>query len=174
MTRPDRPVGSAFEGFPDGSRLWVFAASRPLGEPEERGLLDRVDRFLSGWRAHGRPLSAAMEWRDGHFLLVAVDERVEAPSGCSIDALVRGIASWSEETGIELMDRSRIWCRTPSGIRALTRAAFRSEAEAGTIDRDTPVFDLSASRVGDLRQRAGWERPAGEGWTARYFEPGAP
>lgn len=77
-----------FEELPDHGRLWVFPATRELSEAEADACLGAVDDFLSTWSAHGAALRSGRELRDQRFLLVGVDVDAEAPSGCSIDALV--------------------------------------------------------------------------------------
>ena len=77
-----------FEVLPGHGRLWVFPVSRTLTDVEARACLEAVDEFLASWAAHGVPLKSGRELREGRFLLVGVDVDAEAPSGCSIDALV--------------------------------------------------------------------------------------
>jgi len=126
-----------FPSLPDDARLWVFAADRPLAGDAERALLDAADRFLAGWAAHGAPLRAARDWRDAHFLAVAVDQRTEGASGCSIDGLFRSLRALEPEIGATLREtrmRQRIdptnlvkctdrGSATPIGCRAARRSA---------------------------------------------------
>ena len=53
-------------------------------------------------------------------------------------------------------------------IRHLPRRAFREEVSAGRITADTPVFDLSITTLGELRDGR-FERPAGTAWHATAF-----
>ncbi len=69
--------------LPDDARLWIFGASRPLGEQDAALLISSTRRFLEEWAAHGRALAVAFEWLHNRFLLVAVDEDRAAASGCS-------------------------------------------------------------------------------------------
>lgn len=160
-----------FTRLPDDARLWVFGAGRALSPSEEETLLAAVDAFLTEWKAHGHPLSAAREWRDGRFLMVAVDERVEPPSGCSIDALVRILQEVEKALDVEILGSAPIWYRDPEAddaIRRVSRPEFRELAGAGKIDAGTIVFDPSITRLGELRAGR-WERPAGRSWHRRYL-----
>lgn len=162
---------NTLERLPDSARLWIFGVSRPLSGDEEARLLGAVDAFLEGWKAHGHPLAAAREWRHGRFLLVGVDERVEPPSGCSIDALVRTLRELEESLGIEMVGGAPVWYREGGSggeIRRASRPDFRAAASEGRITRETPVFDLSITRLGELREGR-WELPAGESWHRRYL-----
>ena len=157
-----------FHQLPDEARLWVFPANRRLGASEEEALLAQVDEFLSGWAAHGDPLEAGMDWREGQFLLVAVDEGTVHPSGCSIDALVNRLKELGRQEDLTLVDHSPVWYRAEDGIRCLTRPEFKSLAEEREVDVSTPVFDTSITRMAQLRQGE-WERPAGASWHRRAF-----
>jgi hypothetical protein len=171
-----------FPRLPDSSRLWIFGVSRPLGREEEGSLLARVDAFLEEWKAHGHPLSAARDWRYGRFLLVAVDDRITPPSGCSIDALVRQLRGVEEELSVEIVGGAPVWYRgegsigdgnTEDGtgggpIHRVSRAEFRGEMERGTLGPETVVFDLSLTRLEELRAGR-WELPPRSSWHARYL-----
>lgn len=161
--------GRAFEPMHEEARLWSFGTDRPLDDAETARLLDVVDGFLAQWKAHGHPLAARREWVHGRFLLVAVDERVTPPSGCSIDALVRHLRRTGEELGVELLGGAPIWFGRDGEIHCVGRPAFREAAARGEVDGDTVVFDMSVTRVGELREGA-WQRPARAGWHARYLD----
>jgi len=167
-------MAEAFPGLPDSARLWVFGLSRPLSEAEEGQLLAQVDRFLSGWKAHGQPLAAARDWVEGRFLWVGVDERIAPPSGCSIDALLRDLRTLEEAMGVEMIAGGALWIReAEGGVRRLSRLEFKDGVAKGWIQPSTPVFDLSLTRVGELRSGQ-WERPASESWHRRYWEERSP
>lgn len=165
----------AFDNLPETSRLWVFPASRPLDAPEEDRLLQRVDRFLDGWGAHGAPLTAARDWRYGRFLLVAVDEASVPPSGCSIDAMARVLKEAGEELDVDFLDHGPVLYRVEAvegegggNVRRVSRAEFKKLAQDGEVDLNTTVFDQSVTRLSQLRSGE-WEKPAGTGWHRRAF-----
>ncbi len=163
-----------FGQLPDSARLWVFGVGRSLASTEESRLLAKVDGFLGEWKAHGYPLAAAREWLYGHFLLVGVDEQVSPPSGCSIDALIRNLRDSEEELKTEIVGGAFVWYRDakPSAdIRRVSRAEFKKRVETGLISGDTVVFDLSLTRVGELRAGK-WEAPARQSWHRRYLSQG--
>jgi hypothetical protein len=158
-------------GLPDEARLWTFGVGRSLTPEEEKEFLAEVDAFLAGWAAHGQPLAARRAWVLGRFLLVGVDERVTPPSGCSIDALVRILQRFEGEFDTGIVGGGAVWYRPgpEAPPQACTRSEFRSLSESGEVDGDTQVFDLSLTRVGELRAGK-WERPAGKGWHGRLLD----
>lgn len=158
-----------FDQLPAHGRLWVFPSSRELSEGEAEELLARVDDFLDGWAAHGAPLRSGRSFVERRFLLVGVDEDVEAPSGCSIDALVNRLSDLGAEIGADLIDHAPVFYRDGGAmVRSASRAEFRSLVEGGKVGRDTRVFDTTLTRLGDLRE-GGLERPAHASWHGRAF-----
>jgi hypothetical protein len=160
-----------FDGLPDSSRLWILGVDRELTLADRDRLLSEVDAFLAGWKAHGHPLAAAREWRHDRFLLVAVDDQIEAPSGCSIDALSRILRGLESALGLRLLGGGDIWMRVSGEgheIERVSRGEFKERAGRGEVDASTTVFDLALTRLGDLRNGR-WELAAGESWHRRYL-----
>ena len=157
-----------FHALPDHSRIWVFPANRALTGQEAESLLAEVDAFLAGWAAHGHPLRSGRLFMDDHFLLVGVDEDAEAPSGCSIDALVNRLEGLASGLGIHLVDHAPVWFREGGSVRTVTRAEFSALAQEGAGTPDTRVFDTSLTRMKALRG-GGLERTARECWHGRAF-----
>ncbi len=152
-----------FSALPDDARLWVFAAAAPLDDVDAQKLLAAVDGHLLQWKAHGHPLTAARDWRDERFLAVAVDQRTEGASGCSIDGLFRTLQGLERAIGTSLVGGGLVFFRDSLGIvHALSRDDFALLARAGNASESTPVFDTTVITAGDYRTR--FERPAGDSW----------
>ena len=156
-----------FESLPGHGRLWVFPASRALSDEHAARLLGAVDDFLAQWSAHGAPLQAGRRLVEGRFLLVGVDVDAEAPSGCSIDALVNRLQTLGAEMGITLTDHAPVWYRDSEGIHTVTRGEFRELVREGVVSASTHVFDTSLTRVDQAM--GGLEKPASETWHRRAF-----
>ncbi len=154
-----------FSDMPEHGRLWVFAADRRLNDSDAEQLLSAVDGLLNEWRAHGVPLTAARDFRHDQFLFVSVDERAAGVSGCSIDALVRGLKQLERELNVTLVDNSPVLFRDGAAVRRVSRNEFAELAGAGTVTGATVVFNNTVSTVGDLRGGR-WEVPASESWHA--------
>ena len=154
--------------LPDGARLWVFAAERPLTPAEREALLADVDAFLDQWTAHGVPLTCARDWRYDRFLLVAVDEAAAGVSGCSIDALTRKLREHEARLRLALLDNSPVTFREGDRIARLPRARFAELAESGAVGPDTTVFDNTVATVGAVRAGR-WETAARDTWHGRVF-----
>ena len=157
-----------FSQLPDHGRVWVFPASRGLEVNEVERLLAEVDGFLDGWAAHGVPLRSARAFTDHQFLLVGVDEDAEAPSGCSIDALVNRLKDLGSGLGVTLVEHGPVWFRDGAEVRTASRPEFRRLVGEGRVTPDTSVFDTSVTRLAELRSR-GLERPARDSWHGPAF-----
>lgn len=158
-----------FDTLPDHGRLWIFPASRALTNAEAEALLGAVDDFLASWSAHGAPLRSARELVHGRFLLVGVDVDAEAPSGCSIDALVNRLRALGGEHGVTLIDHAPVWYRAADGaVRSVSRKDFRALAEEGSVGPDVVVFDTSLTKIGQARAGE-LERPAAASWHGKAF-----
>lgn len=153
----------AFSSLPDDARAWIFGSSSPLDRSRQDLLLNPVDDYLSGWHAHGSPLTVGREWRDDRFLAIAVDRRDTNASGCSLDALFRVLRDVESRVGVSLLGSSRVYFRLPDETVSVTdRAGFASLAQDGSIGPDTHVFDLSAQTVGEWRKN--FEVRASDAW----------
>lgn len=153
----------AIETLPDDSRLWIFGARAPLDDVDAPRLMGAVDRFLNDWTAHGQPLTCARELVTEHFLVVAVDERTEDASGCSIDGLFRILKQAEEGIGTTMVGGGIVHFRGPMGlVHSCTRAEFTLMALEGDANGETPVFDTTLTKLGDYRAR--FERPARASW----------
>jgi nicotinamidase-related amidase len=157
-----------FDTMPEGARLWIFAADRPLSAAKRDRLLGRVDAFLEEWKAHGVPLTAARDWRYDRFLFISVDEAVAGVSGCSIDALVNDMKALESELSVTLVDNSPVMFRDGDSIRRVQRQEFAKLAAGGTVDGHTLVFNNTLTTVGQLRAGE-WEVPASHSWHREAF-----
>jgi hypothetical protein len=152
-----------FETLPDSSRVWAFGSDKLLTEEGTKLLLAGVDAHLDDWKAHGAPLTVGREWRDGRFLVVAVDQSTAGASGCSIDGLFRVLQQVEREAGASLVGGGRIYYRDNHGVvQSATRDEIATLAQSGVITKDTVVFDLTLTDLGTFR--ACFERRAKESW----------
>ncbi|MDB4917311.1 MAG: hypothetical protein JWM95_4955 [Gemmatimonadetes bacterium] len=157
-----------FETLPDVARVWVFGSDKPLSDEGAGVLLEGVDEHLEGWKAHGAPLTVAREWRDGRFLVVAVDQSTAGASGCSIDGLFRVLQQLERRVGANLVGGGRVFYRDNHGVvQCVSRAEIAGLARDGAITEDTVVFDTSLTDLGTWRTC--FERPAKECWVKDLF-----
>jgi hypothetical protein len=145
------------------AHIWIFGISPALDATQSATLLGQVDAFLDNWAAHGVPIRGARELREGSFLIIAADEKREK-SGCSIDRMFGTLKSLERELNVQILDSTRVFLRDRGNVRAIARGEFRDAANP-----DTPVFDVTAEKLGEVRTGA-WERRAADSWHARLLE----
>jgi hypothetical protein len=151
--------------MPDDARVWAFGAAAPVDEIDAAKLLAVVDGYLLQWKAHGQPLTCARDWRDERFLIVAVDQRTEGASGCSIDGLFHALQGHEESLGTSVVAGGLVFFRDALGlVHALRRDEFERLASIGEVSATTHVFDLTVTTAGDYRKR--FEPNAGDSWHA--------
>jgi hypothetical protein len=143
----------------------VFASDRPITGPAAERLLGEVDRYLERWAAHGTSLTSARDWRDDHFLAIAVDQSDAAASGCSIDGMFRTLKTLEPEIGASLVGGGRVHFRERAGaVRAVSRDEFSELGGKGAVSPDTHVFDPTVATVEEWEER--FETEAGRSWHA--------
>jgi hypothetical protein len=145
------------EQLSDNAHVWIFGISPSLDEAKRETVLRQVDSFLDDWAAHGVPIRGARDLREGSFLVIAADEDREK-SGCSIDRMFGTLKQLERDLDVQILDSNRIFFRGTEGVQAVARHEFRNVAST-----ETPVFDVTAERLGDVR-RGAWEKPARESW----------
>jgi hypothetical protein len=158
-----------FDHLPPDSRVWIFAADRPLADDAQRALLAETDAFLDRWQAHGEPLRCAREWRDGRFLVVGVDQGQAHASGCSVDGLFRIFQRLEQQVGVRLLGGGRVFYRGRDGaIASVERGELKSRVASGDVGPDTTVLDTNITSLADYRDH--FERPARESWVGKVLD----
>lgn len=155
---------TTFDSLPDNARVWVFGSARPLSNDERSALFQRVNDFLTDWKAHDDPLTAAQNFSEDRFLTIAVDQNSAHASGCSIDGLFRSLRELEHEMGTSLLDRSLVYYSDDSGNHAVSRDEFSTLAMDGKVTADTTVFDPTVASLGEWRAR--FQSKAADSWHA--------
>jgi hypothetical protein len=159
----------AFETFPDSSRVWIYAAPRPLTQEEYEFICARLENFIDDWAAHGSKLAATFSVLHRRFIVVAVDERPQDASGCSIDACVHEIQAIGESLEIDFFNRLRVVYRDENNnlVVSCSIPELKEMIAEHDFPNDTPVFDNTIQNLGQLRNN--WEIPAKKSWISKYL-----
>ncbi len=155
-----------FENFSDGDRLWAYGFAVRLAPAQAETVKEELTRFCKNWQVHGKPLNAAFELIDDQFAFLATDGKA---SGCSIDSSVALFKDIKLKHGFDAIDPNLIFFRSKRGVEAVSRPEFQVLVAAGEITDETPVFNLTITTVGELRNGA-FELPFKESWHARAFK----
>jgi hypothetical protein len=156
-----------FQQLPPHSRIWIYQASRPLTTGEEEALQPVLTRFITEWTSHGQQLQASAQVFHRQFLVIATDEDVASPSGCSIDASVRFVKQLEQELNLSFFDRTQLAFLQDDQVVVMPMQDLKKEVAAGALTPQTLYFDNTLSTAGQLLQD--WPRQAKESWLSRYF-----
>lgn len=160
---------SSFSTLPPSARIWIFSSNRELLPTESAMLMSEIGAFLQNWTAHKVETLASADLRYNRFLIIAADENVAKPGGCSIDEMMRRVRILGETYGVEFIGAPRVEYRNNDGaIVSVARSAFGALAENKEIDGKTVVFDNTITTKSELRDK--WEVPASQSWHNRAFE----
>lgn len=135
--------------LPEHSRVWIFQANRQMNGAELSELHQILTDFVKGWQSHGKDLSAGFEILEDTAILIAVDESVEAPSGCSIDKVFRLLTDFSAQTELDLFNRLRMVVKGSGGFLHLSSKEAEEALKEGRIQAQSPTLN---SMVLNLRE----------------------
>jgi hypothetical protein len=154
--------------LPDHSRVWIYQADRKLSAEEQTDLIKKGREFTSSWAAHGHELMAEMTILLDHFVVIILDENVEAASGCSIDKSVKFILDRQKELGINFTNRLISAMYIDGAVRLFPYADVKTNLENGKISGETMVFDNTISTLKLLK--TSWLKPLGATWLKKLLD----
>lgn len=157
-----------FEEMPDHSRIWIYQSNRKFSDEEVQVIEQKLQEFTEQWVAHSTPLQTSFTVRYNRFIVLVVDQEVQAASGCSIDASVRVIQDLEKQFEVDLMDKMNVTFRTGEFIAYKDLADFKKMAKSKAVSAETIVFNNLVNDLGEFKDF--WEVPAAESWHSRFFK----
>ncbi|CAG5071729.1 hypothetical protein DYBT9623_03721 [Dyadobacter sp. CECT 9623] len=150
------------------SRVWVYQANRKLTDSETGIITETLKASLDSWEAHGKALTASGKIFEHRFVVIAVDERNELPSGCSIDKSVHWLQEIGNRMQIDFFDRSLAYFDTNGEVQTIPVAKIKASVQDEIIQPSTTVFDHQIVTKAQWMNR--WKIPASNSWLNRYFK----
>ncbi len=157
-----------FDKLPDNARVWVYQANRPLSDGDVNAITNALQPALSQWAAHGQALLASARVIENRFVVVAVDEGYNLPSGCSIDASVRTLRQLGESLDIDFFDRSAAVRTTIGTVQTIDLPVIRGAVSDGSLTPETTVFNTLVKTKAEFLTN--WHLRAADSWLRRYFK----
>lgn len=157
----------AFDALQDQSKIWIYQAASPLAEDQLTVIKNTLDQFTHSWDSHGAPLQASYKIIDNQFFVIAVDEGLNAASGCSIDKSVAVFKSLEESLGISLLEKANVSFISDDSKGTVNFRNLKESVQNGEITPDTKIYDLTLTSLKDFRE--GWPRAAKDTWVNRFF-----
>jgi len=154
--------------LPDHSRIWIYQSSKELNAADEQVCEEMLTQFMANWNSHGQELQASWALFDKRFLVLFVNESIEAPSGCSIDSSVRVVQSLGEQLSVDFFGRLSALIIKDGRMEELLIRELWARMKAGVLNlEEVCVYDNLIKTKGELLQK--WVKPLSESWHAEAF-----
>ena len=157
-----------FESLPEESRVWVFQANRSFSDQELQEIEEKLQHFITQWTAHGADLKASFEIRYKRFIILALDQKLNAATGCSIDASVHFIQQLEKKYNVDLLDKMNVSYKQGEYIAYKQLNDFRKMAKEKAVSPKTIVFNNLVNNKAEYLSE--WEVPASESWHNRFLK----
>lgn len=156
-----------FDKIPQDARIWVYQANRQLTDAEVNTVENYLKPAVNQWAAHGASLLASAKVLHNRFVIIALDQNMNAASGCSIDASTRWFKELGEALNIDFFDRSQAYL-DGNEIKTFSVFQYKKAVESGLIFSDTTIFNNNTlSILGDISEK--WQIKAIEAPTLKRF-----
>lgn len=157
-----------FNELPDTSRVWIYQANRSFTEKEAEEISGKMEQFISAWTAHGANLNASFEIKYRRFIIIALDQKLNAATGCSIDASVNFIQQLEKDYNVDLLDKMNVSYKQGEHIAYKNLVDFRKMAKEKAVSPNTIVFNNLVNTKAEYLDE--WEVPASESWHNRFLK----
>ena len=155
-----------FDSLPDNSRIWIYQCNRSFSGSELEEISEKLKAFLEGWTAHGADLQSGFEIKYKRFIVIALDQQVNAATGCSIDASVKFIQELEVAYNVDLMDKMNVSYKQGEYVAYKTLTDFKKMAKDKAVSKNTIVFNNLVNSKAEYLEF--WEVPASESWHSRF------
>ena len=149
------------------ARVWIYQADRQLTDAEVGILTETLKASLDGWEAHGKPLTASGKVFEHRFVVIAVDENDELPSGCSIDKSVHWMQAVGSSMNIDFFDRSVAYLGPDNQIHTVPVPSIKQAVTDEILLPSTIIFDNQVATKAQWMNH--WKTSASNSWLNRYF-----
>jgi len=156
-----------FDSLPEEAKVWIYQSNRKFSDAEITAIEQNLKVFLENWTAHGHQLEASFVTRYNRFIIIAVNQEVQAATGCSIDASVQFIQNLEQQYQVDLLDKMNVTFKMGEHVAFKTLLDFKKLAKEKAVSAQTIVFNNLVNTVGEWEQF--WEVPASESWHNRFF-----
>ena len=156
-----------FENLPDESKIWIYQSNRKFSDEEIIEIEISLKLFIENWSAHGTQLEASYQIRYNRFIIIAVNQDVQVPTGCSIDSSVQFIQNLEQKYTVDLLDKMNVTFKQGEFITHKTLLEFKKLAKDKSVSENTIVFNNLVNSIEEMNES--WEVPAMDSWHGRFF-----
>lgn len=156
-----------FENLPADAKVWIYQSSRKFSDTEISTIDSELKIFVDNWAAHGTSLEASFELKYNRFIILAVNQEIQAATGCSIDKSVQLIQELERKYDVELLDKMNVTFKLGEHIAHKTLTDFKKMAKDKAVTENTIVFNNLVNNIQEYHES--WEVAAADSWHSRFF-----
>lgn len=156
-----------FENLPEESKIWIYQSNRKFSEVEFAEIEKDLHAFVENWAAHGTSLEASFQLKYNRFIILAVNQEVQAATGCSIDSSVAFIQSLEKKYEVDLLDKMNVTFKLGEHVAHKPLIDFKKMAKDKAVTGNTIVFNNLVNNIAEYNES--WEVPAADSWHSRFF-----
>jgi len=156
-----------FTELPDSSRVWIYQSNRSFTDQELEEITSKLESFITQWTAHGANLKASFDIKYKRFITLALDQELNAATGCSIDSSVKFIQDLEQKYNVDLLDKMNVSYKQGEFVAYKTLTDFRKMAKEKAVSKNTIVFNNLVNNKGEYL--SDWEVPASDSWHNRFL-----
>lgn len=157
-----------FNQLPEESRVWIYQANRSFSEDELKEIESKLETFIASWTAHGKDLQSGFKIVYKRFIVLALNQSLNAATGCSIDASVHFIQELEKAYNVDLMDKMNVSFKQGEFVAYKSLVDFKKMAKNNSVSKNTIVFNNLVTNIAEFNEN--WEVPAKESWHSRFLK----
>ena len=151
--------------FSSDSRVWIYQCNRLFTLEEALEIEVLLENFTTDWESHGTVVHGIGYLLFGQFIVLLVDEKVNAISGCSTDSSVRFIKEIEQKFAINLFDRTSLAFIVKDKIEILPLSQFQYAMNNQFLNEDTLYFNNTIQSKKELEES--WIIPVKNSWLSK-------
>jgi hypothetical protein len=156
-----------FESLPEESRIWIYQSNRKFSDSEMTEIEEALQDFLKDWAAHGTSLESSYLLKYNRFIILAVNQEIQAATGCSIDSSVEFIQSLEKKYEVDLLDKMNVTFKLGEHVAHKPLLDFKKMVKDKAVTENTIVFNNLVNNIQEFNES--WEVPAADSWHSRFF-----
>jgi hypothetical protein len=156
-----------FDNLPEDSKIWIYQSNRKFSDEEFKEIETDLKSFLENWSSHGTSLASSYQLKYNRFIILAVNQEVQAATGCSIDSSVAFIQGLEQKYNVDLLDKMNVTFKNGEFIAHKSLLEFKKMAKEKAVTENTIVFNNLVNTIQEFNES--WEVPALDSWHSRFF-----
>ena len=130
-----------FDTLPEESKIWIYQSNRKFSDEEIQDIETDLSSFLETWSAHGQQLEASFITKYNRFIIIAINQDVQAATGCSIDASVAFIQNLEQKYKVDLLDKMNVTFKIGEHVAFKPLIDFKKLVKEKAVSENTIVFN---------------------------------